>query len=250
MSMTCSGNETLHFGIIWLMTQKEQVIEALRQHDGFATFVELYHWVDVSNWKTKTAAASIRRIVQENHSIFYRIVPGQWGLVSMRKQIESSGADARDPKYTHGYYQGLLVDIGNTEHYMTYVPPADRNRPYSQSKLGDKTTLRQIYEFTGQKILRKAKTVDTIWFNCREMPDSFFEVEHTTDIQHSLDKFYELQDFNAKFFIVSDMANKEHFNDLLSYSHYREIRKRVEFCDYARLYRYYQIKMEESGMVL
>ena len=168
----------------------------------------------------------------------------------MRKQIENSGADARDPKYTHGYYQGLLVDIGNAEHYMTYVPPADRNRPYSQSKLGDKTTLRQIYEFTGQKILRKAKTVDTIWFNCREMPDSFFEVEHTTDIQHSLDKFYELQDFNAKFFIVSDLSNEAHFNDLLSYSHYREICKRVEFRDYAWLYRYYRLKMEVSGMAL
>lgn len=232
------------------MTQKEQVIAALEKCGGFATFAELYRLVDTSRWGTKTAAATIRRIVQQDAKCFYRIVPGQWGLVSMRKQIESSGADARDPKYTHGYYQGLLVDIGNAEHYMTYVPPADCNRPYSQSKLGDKTTLRQIYEFTGQKILRKAKTVDTIWFNCREMPDSFFEVEHTTDIQHSLDKFYELQDFNAKFFIVSDLSNKAHFNDLLSYSHYREICKRVEFRDYAWLYRYYRLKMEVSGMAL
>lgn len=232
------------------MTQKEQVIAALEKCGGFATFAELYRLVDTSRWGTKTAAATIRRIVQQDSKCFYRIVPGQWGLVSMRKQIENSGADARDPKYTHGYYQGLLVDIGNAEHYMTYVPPADRNRPYSQSKLGDKTTLRQIYEFTGQKILRKAKTVDTIWFNCREMPDSFFEVEHTTDIQHSLDKFYELQDFNAKFFIVSDLSNKAHFNDLLSYSHYREICKRVEFRDYAWLYRYYRLKMEVSGMAL
>ena len=232
------------------MTQKEQVIAALEKCGGFATFAELYRLVDTSRWGTKTAAATIRRIVQQDVKCFYRIVPGQWGLVSMRKQIESSGADACDPKYTHGYYQGLLVDIGNAEHYMTYVPPADRNRQYSQSKLGDKTTLRRIYEFTGQKILRKAKTVDTIWFNCREMPDSFFEVEHTTDIQHSLDKFYELQDFNAKFFIVSDLANKERFNDLLSYSHYREICKRVEFRDYAWLYRYYRLKMEVSGMVL
>ena len=232
------------------MTQKEQVIAALEKCGGFATFAELDRLVDTSRWGTKTAAATIRRIVQQDAKCFYRIVPGQWGLVSMRKQIENSGADARDPKYTHGYYQGLLVDIGNAEHYMTYVPPADRNRPYSKSKLGDKTTLRQIYEFTGQKILRKAKTVDTIWFNCREMPDSFFEVEHTTDIQHSLDKFYELQDFNAKFFIVSDLSNKAHFNDLLSYSHYREICKRVEFRDYAWLYRYYRLKMEVSGMAL
>ena len=82
------------------------------------------------------------------------------------------------------------------------------------------------------------------------MPSDFYEVEHTTDIKNSLTKFYELQDFNAKFFIVSDLSNKAHFNDLLSYSHYREICKRVEFRDYAWLYRYYRLKMEVSGMAL
>lgn len=232
------------------MTQKEQVIAALEKCGGFATFAELNRLVDTSCWRTKTAAASIRRIVQQDVITFYRIVPGQWGLVSMRKQIEGLGADARDPKYTHGYYQGLLVDIGNAEHYETYVPPADRNRQYSHSKLGDKATLARIYEFASPKILRKAKNVDTIWFNCREMPAKFFEVEHTTDIQHSLDKFYELQDFNSKFYIVSDLSNKARFDDLLSYSHYREICKRVEFRDYAWIHRYYVRKMAIAGMSL
>jgi hypothetical protein len=232
------------------MTQKEQVIAALEEHGGFATFAELYQLVDASRWGTKTASATIRRIVQQDAKCFYRIVPGQWGLVSMRRQIESCGADARNSKYTHGYYQGLLVDIGNAENYVTYVPPADQNRPYSQSKLGDKAKLRKIYEFTSEKILRKAKTVDTIWFNCREMPVSFFEVEHTTDIQRSLDKFYELQDFNSKFYIVADSSNKARFDDLLSYSHYREICKRVKFRDYESLYKYYCVRMQALGMSL
>ena len=67
------------------MTQKEQVIEALEKCGGYATFSELNQKVDTSSWGTKTAAASIRRIVQQDSKLFYRIVPGQWGLVSMRK---------------------------------------------------------------------------------------------------------------------------------------------------------------------
>lgn len=40
-----------------------------------------------------------------------------------------------------------------------------------------------MYEFTYPEILRKAKTVDTVWFNERKMPCAFYEVEHTTDIK-------------------------------------------------------------------
>ena len=49
--------------------------------------------------------------------------------------------------------------------------------------------------FTYDSLLRKARTVDVIWFNERQMPSDFYEVEHTTDIKNSLSKFYELQDF-------------------------------------------------------
>jgi len=224
-------------------TQTENVIEALESCGGYATFSELNQKVDTSTWKTKTPAASIRNIVQTHPKAFYRIMPGQWGLVSMRKQIEASGASDKSATYTHAYYQGLLVEIGNVDQFKTYVPPQDKNRLYSHKKLSDIVTLPTIYEFTNQKILRKAKTVDTIWFNSREMPNAFFEVEHTTDIQNSLDKFFELQDFNAKFRIVSAAKNRARFDDLLSYSRYDSIRKLVDFYDYERLIRLHDLKM-------
>lgn len=217
------------------MAQDEQVIEALRRNGGFATFSELNRIVDTSSWRTKTPAASIRRIVQQRPDVFYRIMPGQWGLVAMKKEIERRGMTPKSEKYTHGYYQGLLVDIGNAKHFSTYVPPQDKNREYSHRKLGDVVTMPSLVEFTTDRIMRKAKTVDTIWMNCRNMPDSFFEVEHTTDIRNSLDKFYELQDFRAKFYIVSDAANRARFEDLLGWSQYAPIRDFVGFYDYARL---------------
>lgn len=228
------------------MTQKEQVVEAMERCGGYATFTELNRLVDTSNWKTKTPAASIRGIVQTHPAEFYRIVPGQWGLVSMKRKIEHDGADSRNSEFTHGYYQGLLVDIGNVESYKTYVPAQDRNREYQHGTLGDFVTLPQIYEFTNERLMRKARTVDTIWFNTREMPNSFFEVEHTTDIQNSLDKFFELQDFNSRFFIVSAREKIRRFEDLIAWSRYEEIRKRVKFYDYEKLVKLHETKLAEQ----
>lgn len=46
------------------MSQKDNVIEAMRKNGGYATFQQLNQIVDFSTWKTKTPQASIRQIVQ------------------------------------------------------------------------------------------------------------------------------------------------------------------------------------------
>jgi len=243
------------------VTQKEQVIAAMEGNGGFATFSELNRLVDVRQWGTNTPYASIRRIVQSNPNDFYRIVPGQWGLISHRTRLESEGATSESESYTHGYFQGILVELGNLKEDMgalsnhqrpcqTYVPPQDKNRLYSHRRLGDLASMSEIVRFTSDKILRKARTVDTIWFNGREMPVAFFEVEHTTDIQNSLDKFFELQDFNAKFYIISSNGNRRRFDDLLNYSRYEEIKRRVCFKDYEWLTRYHNKRMELAAMAI
>lgn len=231
-------------------TQAENVIEALEKNGGFATFSELNQLVDTSTWKTKTPAASIRGIVQTYPKIFYKIMPGQWGLVSMKKEIEASGTTNKSPAYTHGYYQGLLVEIGNADNYKTYVPPQDKNRAYSHKTLKDIVGIDKIYNFTAEKLLSKARTVDTIWFNIREMPEYFFEVEHTTDMRNSLDKFLELQDFYAKFRIVSLSKNAEKFKSVIGESRYSPVLGRVKFYSYEDLVKLYNAKMVASKLAI
>ena len=239
------------------MSQKDQVIEALARNGGYATFSELNRIVDCSGWGTKTPFASIRRIVQTNPGDFYRIRPGQWGLVSKKDEIERYRLKDGDNNDTHGYYQGVIVELGNLKEDLgeisnkqkpvdTYVPPQDKNRRYSHARLGDIVTMSDIVPFTGEKILRRAKTVDVIWFNMRNMPIAFFEIEHSTDMQNSLDKYIELQDFHAKFYIVSDEANHRRFDDFMKYSRYDEIKSRVKFMAYDRLARYHTYKIESA----
>lgn len=67
------------------------------------------------------------------------------------------------------------------------------------------------------------------------MPSAFYEVEHTTDIKNSLSKFYELQDFHSKFYIVADVNRKREFEDKLNVSMFDPIHDRVLFLDYQRV---------------
>ena len=225
-------------------TQEHQVIEMMRKEGGYATLRRLNEIVDFSSWKTKTPEATIRRIVQDSKQIF-KIQPGLWALVDFREEVLRKfelklGNKQSEEMFSHGYYQGLLVEIGKFSHRMTYVPAQDQNRKFIGCRLGDIADTIELPPFTYNKLMKRAKTVDVIWFNERQMPSHFYEVEHTTDIKNSLSKFYELQDFHANFHIVADASRKKEFDDKLHVSMFGAIEDRVKFVDYNRVAKRYE----------
>ena len=192
----------------------------------------------------KTPEASVRRIVQNSHEIF-KIQPGLWALEEMRDAVLRKfelkpGNKKSEEIFTHGYYQGLLVEIGKYRHQTTYVPAQDQNRLFIDRKLGEITDTTELPDFTYDDLKRKARTIDVIWFNERQMPSDFYEVEHTTDIKNSLSKFYELQDFNAGFYIVADASRKKEYEDKLHVSMFAPIEKRVKFLNYKQVVDLYE----------
>lgn len=220
-------------------TQEQQVIDCLRKEGGFATFRKLYEVMDFSSWKTKTPEASVRRIVQNSKEIF-RIQPGLWALEEAKQTVLKLfdlkiGNPKSEEVFTHGYYQGLLVEIGKFQHRMTYVPAQDKSRLFLGKHLGELSDTTVLPLFTYDDILRKARTVDVIWFNQRQMPSEFYEVEHTTDIKNSLSKFYELQDFHSRFYIVANESRRKEYEDKLHVSMFEPIHKRVDFLTYGQV---------------
>jgi hypothetical protein len=170
-----------------MMTQTNEVISALRALGGIATFGKLNAALDFSAWATKTPEASVRRIVQQN-SAFYKVRPGLWALTECRDRIaEQTGEDgtggAENPEYTHTYFQGLAVEIGNLKGMQTWVPNQDKNRKFINKPLKEVATLGTIPQFGYEKTWKRAANVDVVWFNDRNMPSRFIEVEHTTDIK-------------------------------------------------------------------
>lgn len=221
------------------MTQEQQVVEALRNQGGYATLRRLNEVIDFSTWKTKTPEASVRRIVQNSDAIF-RIQPGLWALEESRdkvlKRFKIKDGDSKSIEmFNHAYYQGLLIEIGHYRKSTTYVPPQDQHRLFLDKELGDLTDYKAIPEFTYETLLRRARTVDVIWFNQRHMPTHFYEVEHTTDIKSSLSKFYELQDFFSRFFIVANSHRENEFKDKINASIFSDIVNRVKFITYDKV---------------
>ncbi len=245
------------------MKQYEAVIETLKRLGGIATLGQLNQEVfkiDNCQWKTKTPFASIRRIVQERKEI-YKIKPGLWALVSYQKQLEANGFIIENEHnagsiimrdFNHSYYQGLLLEIGNCKDFLTYVPEQDKNKKYASTILKNIRSLNTIPLFSFPELVHRSASVDVIWFNERKMPYAFFEVEHSTDIQNSLLKFFDLQDFYSKMYIVADCKRMSEFDKKLHYGAFKELvnNKRVNFLSYDTLNKLYNQAIESKKIQL
>lgn len=99
-------------------------------------------------------------------------------------------------------------------------------------------------------LVKRSSTIDTIWFNNRKMPHSFFEIEHSTDIQNSLLKFNDLQDFHTRMIIVADQKRKTEFESKMELHAFDELRenKRVSFFSYENLIKQYEIELEKQAL--
>ncbi len=232
------------------MKQYDAVIEVMKRNGGLATLGHLYAEalrVAGVEWKTKTPFASIRRIVQDPR-FFFKIRPGLWALNEFKEKIPAEVFPAKGVKteYTHSFYQGLLVEIGNLRCFQTFVPSQDKNKKFLTKSLSQLATTTKMFEFTYDHLIRRAKTVDVVWFNERKLPNAFFEIEHSTDIQNSLLKFLELQDFNSDFRIVADARRSQEFQAKLSYEAFRPIAERVKFVDYETVSEFHSKSVEMS----
>ena len=225
------------------MKQFEAVIKIMEENGGFATLGHLYqHALKITDceWKTKTPYASIRRIVQDDR-IFFKIKPGLWALKSQKDEVlkkfslDEKSSIKKKEEFNHTYFQGLLAEIGNVNGFETHVPNQDKNKLFLDKPLKEIIILENIRVFTYPDVVKKAQTVDVVWFNKRRFPSYFFEVEHTTSFDNSLLKFLELQDFHSKFFIVSHNNRKQSFLNKINGSAFQDIESRIKFLDYEKL---------------
>lgn len=221
------------------MYQYEAVEKVMRKNGGYATLKHLYQYAlhaEGSEWGTKTPNASIRRIVQRRDE-FVKVRPGLWALNDCYDELPKhvsaeSVSDEKQEQYDHWYFQGLLAEAGNVQKYNTWVPSQDKNQEFLDNTLGDVRSLDALPQFGYPELMRRASTVDVLWLNKRRMPDSFFEVEFSTDFQNSLHKFLDLQDYYANFVIVADETRKGQFEKRIDQAGFEPIRDRVDFLNF------------------
>ena len=120
-------------------TQEHQVIEAVRKVGGYATLRQINEIVDFSLWKTKTPEASVRRIVQQSNH-FFKIRPGLWALQESREHILrildlKPGNRNSEEQFSHGYYQGLLVEIGKYDNGFHKISNEKAILPFEDGRI-------------------------------------------------------------------------------------------------------------------
>ncbi len=233
------------------MKQHEAVIQTLEKLGGIATLGQLNQEVfkiKDCEWGTKTPFATIRRIVQIRPEI-YKLRPGLYGLLKFKKQNEQKGIFEETQRnknlkeiveFNHSYYQGLLLQLGNLKNLDTFIPNQDKNKKFLDQSLESIRSLTTIPAYTYPKLVQRSSTIDVIWFNDRKMPHSFFEVEHSTDIQNSILKFNDLQDFYVRMIIVADKSRRDEYEGKIKYSSFKEISQRLKFLDYDSLTKQYE----------
>jgi len=245
------------------MKQYEAVIQTIEKLGGVATLGQLNQEVlsvKECQWGTKTPFASIRRIVQTRPEI-YKLKPGLYGLVALREQNEARGIIEETRRNqnsqelivsNHAYYQGLLLTIGSLKKFETFSPQQDKNKKFLDKPLKEVRTLPDIPSFSYTEFVRRSGTIDVIWFNQRKMPHSFFEVESSTDIQNSLAKYNDLQDFHVRMFIVADKGRRAEYEMKIVRSSFADIKGRVKFLDYESVVKQYEYALgyEELEVVI
>ncbi len=224
------------------MRQYEAVIKVMEEAGGYATLSWLYEKVlkvpDVI-WKTKTPFATIRRIVQDKR-FFFKIKPGLWALKTHKDKlpddilslIEKDKEIEKEKEFTHSYYQGMLIDIGNIKGFKTYVPPQDKNKKFLNKTLKELVNLDNIFKFTYEDVIQKVQSIDVFWFNERRFPAHIFEIEHSTDFKNALLKYMELQDFNVQMYIVSHQERKREFLSKIEFLGFAPIKGKTHFVTY------------------
>lgn len=233
------------------MKQREAVVDIMEKHNWkihLSTLRDELLWNHNFISNAKDPFANIRRIVQTTPDYIYKIKPWFYWLLKYRKKFEQQWLFVDTPenrdslevqKANHYYYQWLLVEIWNLEKYQTYVPHQDQNKMCFSDKwdcLKDIITAKDL--FWSITSIDRAKTIDVIWLNKNWTPSNVFEVEHSTDIINSLNKFWELEWFNTKCIIVADERRHEEFNKKISQNVYENINPL--FLSYDNLSKYYE----------
>ena len=204
------------------MKQYEAVIKVMEKNGGYATLGLLYQnalKVRYVVWRTKTPFASIRRIVQDER-FFFKIKPGLWALKSHRNRLPIHMLPSRkktpaQKEFTHSYYQGLLVQVGNLKKYTTFIPSQDKNKIFlGKRRLGGLATKTAIYPFTYKNITDRTKAIDVVWF-------------------------VELQDFRTDMVIVADASRKRYFEHSRTLGAFEPVKDYVRFLSYQQLSDYH-----------
>lgn len=221
------------------MTYSE-AIEQVMLNNGYIAplkllYKEIWKYKDKSEIVGKTPHMTIQERVQRDKR-FTRIGLGVYALTEFLDKLPKDTIPKNEKEITerkHAIIQGMLLEIGNHQKDISDTYTNDKKWIFGNKTLGSLATLQKVPLFTFQNIIEDSVSfADVIWFNERNFPQVIFEVEHSTDFRDAFIKFMELQDFQTRFYCVSEENRREKFEKEINKSAFSPINNRVKFITY------------------
>ncbi|MBR1786512.1 MAG: hypothetical protein IJ756_05050 [Paludibacteraceae bacterium] len=235
------------------MTYSEAIEQVMLKYGGVASlkliYKEIWNYKDFSTIKGKTPINTIQERVQRDPR-FTRVGLGVYALVDAFGKIKQPTLFKSEKERQHAKIQGMLLEIGNHDKSIKDTYTNDKKWTFNEIPLGSLASLQQIPPFTYEHIIDDSvRFSDVIWFNERDFPQVVFEVEHSTDFRDGLLKFMELQDFQTRFYCVSNADRESKFEKEKNKYAFIPIRDRVKFLSYEQIESDYQRALKNVNIV-
>ena len=235
------------------MTYSEAIEQVMLKNGYFAPlkliYKEIWNYKDKSEIVGKTPDMTIQERVQRDKR-FTRIGLGVYALtdyIDRLPKTEIPKTKQAEKERKHARIQGMLLEIGNHQKDISDTYTNDKKWIFENKTLGSLATIQKVPLFTFQNIIDDSISfVDVIWFNQRQFPQVIFEVEHSTDFRDAFIKFMELQDFQTRFYCVSDICRREKFEKEKSKAAFSAINNRVNFLTYEQVENDYEKAIKQN----
>ena len=235
------------------MTYSEAIEQVMLKNGYFAPlkliYKEIWNYKDKSEIVGKTPDMTIQERVQRDKR-FTRIGLGVYALtdyIDRLPKTEIPKTKQAEKERKHARIQGMLLEIGNHQKDISDTYTNDKKWIFENKTLGSLATIQKVPLFTFQNIIDDSISfVDVIWFNQRQFPQVIFEVEHSTDFRDAFIKFMELQDFQTRFYCVSDIGRREKFEKEKSKAAFSAINNRVKFLTYEQVENDYEKAIKQN----
>lgn len=235
------------------MTYSEAIEQVMLKNGYFAPlkliYKEIWNYKDKSEIVGKTPDMTIQERVQRDKR-FTRIGLGVYALTDYIDKLPKAKipkTKQAEKERKHARIQGMLLEIGNHQKDISDTYTNDKKWIFENKTLGSLATIQKVPLFTFQNIIDDSISfVDVIWFNQRQFPQVIFEVEHSTDFRDAFIKFMELQDFQTRFYCVSDICRREKFEKEKSKAAFSAINNRVNFLTYEQVENDYEKAIKQN----
>lgn len=227
-------------------TWLEVVSDALKELGGEAHLSEISSLLE-SHPKTATNPTwrnTIRRVVRQ-YSAFEPVPPARSGRYRLVEKEEARLSEQQLPATNsitdHSAAQGMLVALGNTYGYETFVPKSDQtSRRFQESPLSELVSVRDVSTVFSSSNLRQVALIDVLWLEEDEdglFPVAAFEVEHSTRITDGLNRLLKIpKRYSTQLFVVGPTQEEARlFEQRVGQAPFRDHRDRFAFRPYAQL---------------